>query len=320
VSHDREFLDKTVTRIVEIENYRFQNYDGNFTEYVRQKQIRIRKLENQFKHEEELLVFEAEAIRDRREMRRNPSRAIERRLANIKKRVEPRPIDKVVTKLYESISVGNVLCRVKELTKAYGDEILFMDLSFDINRGDRIVVVGPNGCGKTTLLGAVTGGVHPDDGDVTWIGGVQYCFYNDVLADLDPEDTVTHAVNVVPLAFGAARKTVNRFLSLLQFSEMDLHKRIGTLSGGQKARVALAQCLLSGAALIVMDEPTNHLDVTSTQVMERALVNFPGALLTASHDRFFIDKVATKMLVFAGEGTVEEFAGSWSMRSSGPVE
>ena len=124
---------------------------------------------------------------------------------------------------------------------------------------------------------------------------------------------MTHAVNVVGQAYAAPRKRVNRFLSLMQFSEMDLQQRIGTLSGGQRARVALAKCLLSGAGLILLDEPTNHLDLTSTQVMERALVHFPGAIVVVSHDRFFIDKVATRLLVFENEGQVYEVAGNWTI-------
>ena len=113
---------------------------------------------------------------------------------------------------------------------------------------------------------------------------------------------------------GAVRQVgFGPFLSLLRFSEMDLEQRIGTLSGGQKARVALAKCLLSGASVAILDEPTNHLDLTSTQVMERALVNFPGAIVVASHDRFFIDKVATRLLVFEGKGKIREVNGNWAI-------
>jgi len=114
------------------------------------------------------------------------------------------------------------------------------------------------------------------------------------------------------MAFSAPRKQVNRFLSLLQFSEIDQQQRIGTLSGGQKARVALAKCLLSGASVLILDEPTNHLDLASTQVMERALVHFPGAVIVVSHDRFFIDKVATRLLVFEPGGKMREVSGNWT--------
>jgi len=115
------------------------------------------------------------------------------------------------------------------------------------------------------------------------------------------------------LTFFAPRKQVNRFLSLMQFSDMDIEQKIGTLSGGQRARVALAKCLLSGASVIVLDEPTNHLDLTSTQVMERALVHFPGAVIVASHDRFFIDKIATRLLIFEDSDKLREFNGNWTL-------
>ena len=185
------------------------------------------------------------------------------------------------------------------------------------NRGDRFVILGPNGCGKTTLLKVLCDEVPQDTGQVTWGKGVGYAYYNQIFEELDLKDTVTHAVNITGLAYLAPRKQVNRFLSLMQFSEMDLSQRIGTLSGGQRARVALAKALLSGAALIILDEPTNHLDMTTTQVMERALLYFPGAVLVVSHDRFFIDKVATRLLVFEGQGTVREVNGNWTIwRSS----
>jgi ATP-binding cassette subfamily F protein 3 len=313
VSHDRHFLDNVVNRIVEIENYHFQEYEGNFTQYVREKRIRIKTLERQFQHEEELLAFEAEAITDRREAMKNPSRALKKKLAKIRKSVEPRPVDKIVTGIYNGLKVVSRLCQVEGISKAYDDQIIFQNLSFEIQRGDRVAVVGPNGCGKTTLLRVLTDCELPDSGRIVWGKAATYSYYNQMLDELDLDDTVTHAVNIFRMAYVAPRKQVNRFLSLLQFSEMDLEQQIGTLSGGQKARVALAKCLLSGAPVIVLDEPTNHLDLTSTQVMERALVNFPGAVVVVSHDRFFIDKIATRLLVFENSGEIREVNGNWTI-------
>jgi len=316
VSHDRHFLDDVVNRIVEIENYHFQEYQGNFTQYIREKRARIKTLERQFQHEEELLAFESEAIADRREARKDPSNALKRRLSRIKKQVEPRPVDKIVTGIYGGIKVVNRLCQIEGISKAYGDQVIFRDLSFEIQRGDRTVVIGPNGCGKTTFLKVLADHEFPDSGRIVWGKTAKYAYYNQMLEELDPDDTVTHAVNIFQMAYFAPRKQVNKFLALLQFSEMDLEQRIGTLSGGQKARVALAKCLLSGAPVIILDEPTNHLDLTSTQVMERALVNFPGAVVVASHDRFFIDKVATRLLVFEGMGKIREVNGNWTIWQS----
>ena len=324
VSHDRHFLESVANRIIEIENFHVQEYPGGFLEYIRQKPIRLKTLERQFQYEAELLAYEAEAINDRQEARQNPHRALKRRLANIKKQIEPRPVDKIITDIYTQLHVSSDLCQVERLGKSYDDQLLFKDLSFEIHRGDRIAVVGPNGCGKTTLLRAlVQGGTsdeqesYYDTGSINWAKGSAFVYYNDVFQNLDLEDTVTHSVNIVELAYLAPRKRVNAFLNLFQFSEMDLNQKIGTLSGGQRARVALAQCLLSGANVILLDEPTNHLDMTSTQIMERALLHFPGAVVVVSHDRFFIDKIATRLLLFGKQGQLTSFNGSWTLYEAG---
>jgi ATPase subunit of ABC transporter with duplicated ATPase domains len=300
VSHDRRFLDSVVTRIIELENYHLHEYPGNFGEYVVQKQFRLKTLEQQFVHESELLAFEAEGIADRREAAKVASRGLGKQLSTIKKARAPRPVDQIITEIYGGLHVKDVLCRIESLGKSYGDKTLFSDLTLEIRRGNRIVVLGPNGSGKTTLLRVLTGEEKADSGLVDWAKGTSVVSYNQVLADLDDEDTITHAVNAAPgsLAFTATRKSVGRFLSMFQFSELELKQRIGTLSGGQRARVAMAQCLLSGASVLLLDEPTNHLDMASTQVMERALIHFPGAVVVVSHDRFFTDKIATRRLVF----------------------
>ncbi|WP_394550569.1 ABC-F family ATP-binding cassette domain-containing protein [Agromyces sp. MMS24-JH15] len=308
VSHDRQFLDGVVDRIVEIENYRLQEYEGNYSAYVHAKQSRLKMLERQFAHEEELLAYEQAASTARREAARNPSNAVARRLADIKKRQAPRPIDQIITSIYDGLKVSNDLLTVTGLAKGFGAEPLFDGVSFDLQRGDRVAVVGSNGSGKSTLLDVLTGVAEPDAGTVRWAKGARFVSYNQVVAELDLADTVGHAVNAYPdsLAFSATKKSVARFLAMLQFSDADLQQKIGTLSGGQRARVAIAQCLLSGAAVIVLDEPTNHLDITSTQVMERALTHFPGAVVVVSHDRFFVDKLADRLLVFEGGGRVVE--------------
>lgn len=304
VSHDRKFLDAVVTRIIEVENYHLHEYSGNFAEYVIQKQFRLKALESQFVHESELLAFEAEGISDRREAAKAGSGALVTKLAKIKKARAPRPVDQIITEIYGGLHVKDNLCRVDSLEKSYGEKTLFSGLSFEIRRGDRLVVLGSNGSGKTTLLRVLTGEEKADAGKVAWANGARMVSYNQVLAELDDADTVTHAVNAMPdsLALTATKKSVNRFLTMFQFSEADLKQKIGNLSGGQKARVAMAQCLLSGASVLLLDEPTNHLDLSSTQVMERALLHFPGAVVVVSHDRFFTDKIANRHLVFGADG------------------
>jgi ATPase subunit of ABC transporter with duplicated ATPase domains len=309
VSHDRKFLDSVVTRIIEVENFHLHEYPGNFGEYVVQKQFRLKTLEQQFMHESELLAFEAEGIADRRAAAKAESRSLGKQLSTIKKARTPRPVDQIITEIYGGLHVKDVLCRIESLSKSYGDRTLFSDLTLEIRRGNRIVVLGANGSGKTTLLRVLTGEEKADSGLVDWAKGTSVVSYNQVLADLDDEDTISHAVNAMPgsLALTATRKSVGRFLSMFQFSELELKQRIGSLSGGQRARVAMAQCLLSGASVLLLDEPTNHLDMASTQVMERALIHFPGAVVVVSHDRFFTDKIATRRLVFdqARPGEIE---------------
>ncbi|KIS26548.1 ABC transporter [Arthrobacter sp. SPG23] len=306
VSHDRKFLDAVVTRIIEVENFHLHEYPGNFGEYVVQKQFRLKSLEQQFVHESELLAFEAEGIADRREAAKAASRGLGNQLAKIKKSRTPRPVDQIVTEIYGGLHVKDVLCRVEGLGKSYGDKVLFNDLGFEIRRGNRIVVRGANGSGKSTLLKVLTGQEEADTGVVSWAKGPGFVSYNTMLEELDDADTVSHAVNALPdsLAFSATRKSVNRFLAMFQFSEADLKQKIGNLSGGQKARVAMAQCLLSGASVLLLDEPTNHLDLSSTQVMERALIHFPGAVVVVSHDRFFSEKIANQYLVFGADAAL----------------
>jgi len=316
VSHDRQFLDQVVTRIVEVENYHLHDYPGTYTDYIRAKPFRAKTLENQFEHEEELLLIEAEAIANRQELRKNPGAGTRRKLADIKKHRPPRPIDNIVTDIYQGLKVPDLLCSVEGLAKSYGDEHLFDGISFELGREERLAIVGANGSGKSTLLKVLTGRETASAGQVVWERGVTFTDFNQIQSELDLKDTVTHAVNTFGMGYGATRKQVNRFLTLLQFSEMDLQQKIGTLSGGQQARVALAKCLLSGSAALILDEPTNHLDLTSTQVMEQALAHFPGAIIVVSHDRFFLDKIATRLLVFEEAAPPRLINGNWTVWQS----
>ncbi|SEN48927.1 ABC-F family ATP-binding cassette domain-containing protein [Paenibacillus sp. OV219] len=306
VSHDRQFIDKVVTRTIEIENYHFQEYEGNYTDYIRKKKMRKKELDRQFEWEEELLLMESEAIDDRASRKSGSKDRLSRKLADNKKRIEPHPVNVLITDIYEKLRFPDKLCEVKQIGQTYEGRQIFENVSFDIQREDRLVIVGPNGSGKSTLIKALTGQENPESGEVIWEKGVSYAYFNRMWEELDPKDTVSHAVNTYGLGLDAPRKKVNKFLSMLQFSEADLSKMISHLSGGQKARVALAKCLLSGAAVIILDEPTNHLDLMSIQVMEQALIHFPGAVITVSHDRFFIDKIGTKMLTFDPVAGVSE--------------
>ena len=310
-SHDRHFLDQVSTRIVEVESAKLDEYQGNFADYVRQRQACRGTIESRARIEAELWAFEAAAITDRREAQRNPSKFLRRRLANIKKDTTPPLVDQVMTDLYARLRVGERLGRAEDLSKERDGRLLFGSLDVEVNKGDRIGIVGPNGCGKSTLLDVLLGEEPPNAGRVIVPPNIEWVSFERVREEMDPQQSLTWAVNRAPMVATAPRKQVHRFLEMLRFSELDLRKRIGELSGGQQARAALALCLLSGAAVLVADEPTNHLDLMSTQVMERALAHFPGAVVVVSHDRFFLDKVVNRLLVFEGDA-ITPVEGTWT--------
>jgi ATP-binding cassette subfamily F protein 3 len=325
VSHDRHFLEEITTRIIELENHRLHEYPGTFDDYVRGKQTHQEQGQREFKHEQELLLYESEAIAERRRDRSDPSSSVRRRLANIKKMArQPKPVEAIITDLYApgtarrsgatvetGLHLPTKILRAETISKAYAQDKLFSNLSFELEKGERLAIVGRNGAGKSTLIRLLTSQEDPDSGRVVWGVRCEPTSFEEQLGRLDPGESVIKAIKKMPMVHYEPYRKVRQFLELLRFSEHAVDQRCGELSHGQRARVALAQCLLSGASCLVLDEPTNHLDLLSIQVMERALVHFPGAVIVVSHDRFFIDKVATRLLVFHS-GTVESFAGTWS--------
>jgi len=318
VSHDRCFLDGIASRVVEMENNRIYEYEGGYSDYIRKKKIKSDDIEREFVHEEELLIMEENAIKDRAELQKllknskSGRGALEKKLAGIAKKITPFPAETIVTSLYEGRHIPNKILTIENISAHYGENRIFENVGCELFGGERMAIVGPNGCGKTTLIKTLTGEIRPSAGRVVWAPGSTLAYFNEILDELDDDDTVTHSINVYGDAYGAPRKKVNRFVQLLGFSEFTLGSRIATLSGGQRARVALAKCLLSGCNTIILDEPTNHLDITSIQSMECALVNFPGTVVFVSHDRFFIDKTATRVLVHKNT-TFENYAGNISM-------
>jgi ATPase subunit of ABC transporter with duplicated ATPase domains len=300
ITHDRTFLNRVATRVVEVENNRLQDYPGNYTQYVRLKQTRLKALDKQWEHEETLLVCEAEDIA-RLNARKSATKTASKK-ARVRRSRVPRPVDKIITGIYGELKVPERVLVAEGIAKGYGDVPLVRDFDLEIRRGRRLAITGPNGCGKSTLIRVLVGDEQPDAGTLETF--VEVAYYNRYLDELDPDALVWKAVNQAKFVRDFPRKKIQRFLELFRLSEADRSKRIRELSGGQKARVALAQCLVSGAGLVVLDEPTNHLDITATQVMERALVRYPGAVLVVSHDRLFVEKVATGRLVFDEDGRV----------------
>lgn len=314
VSHDRHFLDAVVGRMVEIQNYRLHEYLGNYADYVWEKAKAAKSLAKEFRAEEELLSFEVSTAQARRKAR--SGKADSRGRKRIGAGGETPTVDRVVSAVYENLHIAQELLTVDNLSVSRGGHTLFEGLSFGLSKRERLVILGRNGSGKSSLLEALMGNLKPDAGEISWRPGVRCSDFVAVVAGLDDSERVHHCAMRAPQQFLAphempTQKSVLRFMHMLGFSEPEMQLRIGALSGGQRARLALAWCLTSGPSVVVLDEPTNHLDMRSAQIMERALAMFPGAVIAVSHDRFFVDKVATRLLVFGDEG-VQQWQGGWT--------
>ena len=316
VSHDRYFLDLATTKMIEIENNKLYEYSGNYSEYVKQKRSRKAELERDFEHEEELLIMEQNEIKDRSTLRKlidsgdSAYGYLERKMANINRNRPQLNSEKVVTSLYYDLYVPEKTVNVEKISVEYDGREIFENVSFDMAGGERMGIVGPNGCGKTTLINVLTSEMKQSGGRISW-GVGRMIYFNRVLDELNGNELVYQNI-YTESELNSSRKKVYKFVKLLGFAECDMKEKIGNLSGGQKARVALAKCLLSGCTMIILDEPTNHLDISSIQTIECALLNFPGSIIFVSHDTFFIDKLATRLLAYK-DNTFVDFRGNMTM-------
>jgi ATP-binding cassette subfamily F protein 3 len=311
ITHDRTFLNNSITRIVEIENNRLQEYPTNYTEYTQLKPFKKKFLEGEFRRELELLALEKDNSEENKRKREKGGHLVKR--GEVSRSRIPRAVDNVITDLYENLKFPEHLMQLKEISKSYGDDVLFSNLSMNLGKGDRLIVYGPNGCGKSTFLKVVAGELASDSGKITWSCDKGFISFSDVARDIDRNKSLSSVISLSKVAFANSNKKSNAFLKLMGFSENDMKKKVGALSGGQFSRAVLTYCLLSAEPVIILDEPTNHLDLQSIRIMERAFLFFPGAIIASSHDRFFIDSIATSMLIFEG-GDVDHFRGDWSMR------
>ena len=311
VSHDRYFLDRTVEEIVELELQQFQQYAGNYSAYVTTKAARLEQQQKLYERQQAEIARQEEFIRRniaglKTRQAQSRRKALERldRLDN--PQTDQRRMALTLTSAgRESHEV--VVCR--KLWKSFGAHTVLRDLSYTIYRGDKVGLMGPNGAGKSTVLRLLTGQDTPDQGTLRLGRNVTVAYYDQELRDLCPDNTVLDEVwRLEPWkTAGEMRGYLARFL----FSGDEVLQTIGHLSGGEKSRVALAKLMLSPANLLVLDEPTNHLDIPAREMLEEALMAYPGTLLVVSHDRFFIDRIVTRLL-FLRHGTCEEYPGNYS--------
>ena len=307
VAHDRYFLDKIVSKIIEINNGDCTVFSGNYTDYASKKAIlrnmKLKEYLNQqrdIKHQEEVIAKLKQFNREK-SIKRAESR--EKMLDKIK--VVDKPVElnaKMNIKLEPSIISGNDVLTVTDLTKSFDGNTLFNNINFEIKRGERVALIGNNGTGKTTILKLINGIIQPDSGSIYLGAKVAIGYYDQEHHVLDPDKTLFQEIqDAYPdLNNTQIRNTLAAFL----FTDDDVFKYIRDLSGGERGRVSLAKLMLSNANLLILDEPTNHLDIVSKEILENALNSYTGTVLYVSHDRYFINATATRIIELTNRNIV----------------
>lgn len=307
VAHDRYFLDRIVTKIIEIENTHVTVFSGNYTAYADKKKIlrnmQLKEYLNQqreIKHQQEVITKLKQFNREK-SIKRAESR--EKMLDKLEVVDKPAEInDKMNIELNPSVISGNDVLSVSHLSKAFDDNTLFTDISFDIKRGERVALIGNNGTGKTTILKIINDILPADSGEIKLGSKVTIGYYDQEHHVLDPDKTLFDELqDAYPdLNNTQIRNTFAAFL----FTNDDVFKYIRDLSGGERGRVSLAKLMLSNANFLILDEPTNHLDMVSKEILENALNSYTGTVLYVSHDRYFINTTATRIIELVGQTTV----------------
>ena len=299
VSHDRYFMDRVVTKIIEVEHGLFSMYSGNYSVYAekkaREREIALKHYLNQqkvIKHEEEVIA-KLKSFNREKSIKRAESR--EKRLDMIERLEKPRELkDAMHLSLASSSLSGEQVLSVEGLSKAFGSRRLFQDIAFGLRRGEKVAVLGDNGTGKTSLLKILTGALAPDSGSFKLGAQVQVGYYDQEQHLFDENNTLFEEFRQTypRMTDTEIRNTLAAFL----FTGDDVFKQIAVLSGGEKGRLSLAKLMLSPCNFLILDEPTNHLDITSREVLEEALLQYEGTLLFVSHDRYFINRLAERVL------------------------
>ena len=307
VAHDRYFLDRIVTKIIEIENTHVTVFSGNYTAYADKKNIlrnmQLKEYLNQqreIKHQQEVITKLKQFNREK-SIKRAESR--EKMLDKLEVVDKPAEInDKMNIELNPSVISGNDVLSVSHLSKAFDDNTLFTDISFDIKRGERVALIGNNGTGKTTILKIINDILPADSGEIKLGSKVTIGYYDQEHHVLAPDKTLFDELqDAYPdLNNTQIRNTLAAFL----FTNDDVFKYIRDLSGGERGRVSLAKLMLSNANFLILDEPTNHLDMVSKEILENALNSYTGTVLYVSHDRYFINTTATRIIELVGQTTV----------------
>lgn len=299
VAHDRYFLDKIVTKIVEIERSKAQVFQGNYSDYAQKKAALRNALLHQYENQQREIKHQEEVIAKLRSFNREKSikRAESREKMLQKMDIMEKPLGEEAAmniRLEPRITSGNDVLIVEELSKSFGKHTLFEHLDFSVRRGERIAIIGDNGTGKTTILKIINDLIPADSGTIRLGSKVHIGYYDQEHQVLHPDKTLFDELQDTYPALN--NTTIRNTLAAFLFTGDDVFKRIQELSGGERGRVSLAKLMLSEANFLILDEPTNHLDIASKEILEQALNQYTGTVLYVSHDRYFINKTATRIL------------------------
>ena len=314
VTHDRYFLDNVAGWILELDRGQGIPWEGNYSSWLGQKRKRLADEEKQESARQRTLAREAEWVALSPRARHAKSKA---RIASYEKLLAENP-DERERDLEISIPpgprLGDIVVKADGLRKAYGEKLLFDDLTFDLPRGGIVGVIGPNGAGKTTLFRLITGEESPDGGTLRIGEQVQAAYVSQSRDSLDPAKTVWTEIagGQDTIMVGGRPRNARSYVASFNFRGADQQKRVGDLSGGERNRVHLAKLLQRGGNLLLLDEPTNDLDVDTLRALEEALLDFAGCAVVISHDRWFLDRIATHMLAFEGDSKVRWFDGNYA--------
>ncbi|HEV2913713.1 MAG TPA: ABC-F family ATP-binding cassette domain-containing protein [Pyrinomonadaceae bacterium] len=313
ISHDRYFLDRTCQRIIEVENGRAASYTGNYSAFQTEREVRREAQQRAFENQQQLIAKTEEFIRRNIAGQKTKQAKSRRKMLEKLERVEGVRADQSSGdfSLRAIERAGTQVLTLQETAVGYPGKLLARDITFTLRRGECLGVIGPNGSGKTTFVKTVLGKLSPLAGEVRWGTKVQVGYYAQQLDDLDDRNEIIMELRRVAPSTATAGE-LRSFLAKFLFTGDDVYKHVRDLSGGEKGRLALAKLIYSRVNVLVLDEPTNHLDIPSREALEEALDAYQGTIITISHDRYFLDRVATQILALDGLGNAEHYDGDYT--------
>lgn len=314
VTHDRYFLDNVAGWILELDRGEGIPWKGNYSSWLDQKDKRMAQEQQTEQRRQKTLERELEWIRMNPKARQAKSKARISNYENMLKEPTPEKLNELSIHIPAGPRLGDVVVEAKGVNKAYGNKLLFDDLNFSIPRGAIVGIIGPNGVGKTTLFRMITGQEKPDSGTFKIGETVKMAYVDQSRETLAGDKTVWEVISGGndTIKLGGREVNSRQYVSWFNFSGNDQQKKVGVLSGGERGRVNLAKTLKAGGNLLLLDEPTNDLDVNTMRALEEALLEFGGSAVVISHDRWFLDRICTHLLVFEGESKVNFFEGNFS--------